>query len=169
MKACITLATILLLSLMVVSVPRSFANPGDPVNLVLSISGPATVKSGEAIEIKFVLKNLSSKPFQIRGEMEPEGERHFVIDVHRDDGQPIPKTKYGRALLDDERNEYYDATFSLGVRDIAPNDTFETTSILSNLYDMKAPGNYVIQAKRCVSDSGDVFITSNQLTVKVTR
>jgi hypothetical protein len=138
-------------------------------HLTMTITGPASVKSGEETKIVLALDNDTAVPIQIvRNGTEAElSDNAFTVQGPYG---PAPETKYSLALKgkadpvsNSEARGFLDRTQVT----LKPGDEIKLRSIVSNLYDMTAPGQYVIWAQRYLTDG--TRIKSNQITISVTE
>jgi hypothetical protein len=146
----ILLATFLLASGAIAAVASETAT----THLTMTISGPASVKSGEEIKLALALDNEIAMPIQIvtNGTEAELSDNWFTVEGPYG---PAPETKFGLALKGKaDRVSNLEARGFLDRTQVTlkPGDKIDLPSIISNIYDMTAPGRYIVWAQRRLSD-----------------
>lgn len=142
----------------------------EPFSLDLSLKATA-VKSGSVIKARVTLTNTSNDTLGIEC-ISPE--RDYALTVLNSDGSPAPLTKLGRELK--EHAGEMDIFRSILV-ELKVGETREDVVRISDLYDLRAPGEYTIQVSRVVPEKGDddhdssgnPVIKSNTATIVVSE
>lgn len=118
---------------------------------------PAEVKMGKEIEIKIRLTNVSDHKISVPEFYENGVNVSYSYDVRDDKGQLVAKKSKRRF------------GGSVGQRTVRVGESVEVGTLVSRVFDMSRPGQYVIHVSRPIPDdpNGGV-VTSNTLYVTVT-
>jgi hypothetical protein len=137
-------------------------------HFALELSGPSKVKVGDKIKLNLTLTNASA--LVIEGGKQPgidHAELTNGIYVHDAQGHVPQKTPYAQALdghLDKTPEDII--TTSIIPFSVRPGDSMQETCLLNDLYNISAPGKYVIQVRNRLKDGW--LVKSNKVTVTVT-
>ena len=135
--------------------------------MTVSISGPQYVKSGDPIEVYVTISNNTSFDIRVGSSVSPRhAEMENRIDVIGPTGLSPAETEYGLEVHGKKNGA--GNTGSVKSITIDPNGQLTQSSIVSEIYDMKKPGKYLIQAQRYLPD-GTTIINSNRIIVTVTN
>jgi hypothetical protein len=118
-------------------------------------------KSGSEVWINVRLTNSSNSDLDMSGGFSDTTrlDPNYHFDVRDEHGRPVPKRVYPHPELD---------TGSPVNRIVKPQETFTEEQRVSALYDMKRPGQYVIQVWRRASENPkDGVVKSNVITITV--
>lgn len=137
-------------------------------HLAITISGPAIVRSGDGIKIDVTLSNSTTVPIGLAitpgsAELSDNG-----FEVQGPNGIP-PKATYGLALEGKADMGSNEAASNVSRRQatVNPGEELQLSSVISNIYDMTAPGKYIIEARRYLPDG--TIIKSNEIAVTVEK
>ena len=153
------------LSLLSILVALVFGQTSAPANQPFAIAISTErreVKAGAHVVLKVRLTNNSGQDVDMSGNVSDLTglDPNYVFDVRDSKGNPVPKRTYKHPELA--------GGHPVMNRTVSPGKTLTEEQIVSRLYDMTHPGNYVIQVSRRVSDNtADGAVTSNKITVTV--
>lgn len=133
-----------------------------PFSLTLSALTPS-VETGQRIELKIVMKNLTNHDLEYQRDIRNYQDRSNNYDVWDDSGKKLEHIKKKYPQIGD--------TFEpVPPRIVKPGETEASGITITLLYDMTRPGTYTIQASRKISgERDDGIVHSNKITVTVTR
>jgi len=140
--------------------PSQALSPAQPFMIVIE-SENAKPKSGSEVWIKVSLTNRSSRDLDMSGGFSDTTglDPNYHFDVRDEDGRLVPKRVYPHPELD---------TGKPVNRTVKSQETFMEEQRVSALYDMKRPGEYVVQVWRRASENPkDGVVRSNVLTITV--
>jgi len=172
----VSIALILLLLTSNANGAQGIAERGD-AHLTMTLSGPETVRSGDKIEIGLTLTNSTQFVIPTAVQFSPqhaELTRGFI--VLGPNGLKPPNTAYGHDSDKDIESFIMSDTLgapppqltrSIKTVTMKPGDIFHESSVLSDIYNMSAPGKYTIQAEDQLSDGS--VVKSNKIMVTVTK
>jgi hypothetical protein len=135
------------------------------------VNKTATGKLGSEIRVAFVLRNES--PQSLRVSVQAKALKDICTDYHiyiRDEnGHLAPETKFGRRSRTgkDDPGETTVIVGGLGLRDLQPGGTQAYEVILNDLYDLRQPGKYTVQAQGL--DDNGTLVKSNTITLTLTN
>lgn len=131
------------------------------VSVTLSTAN-ASVRSGDRIPIRIVIKNTSDHDISLLRSPSPSlAEMHYRFTVERHDGQKVRETSYKRSIDKGVAGSEVLVT-------LKPGQTLEERADLAKLFDLTSPGEYQIQASRTLpSSEGDGSVGSNKLSLTV--
>jgi len=158
MKTLIAL-TLLALTLRA-SPPQADTQANPPFAIVISAE-EREVKYGARAMVKVELTNNSDHDLDMSTGINDftAVDPNYVVDVRDSKGNSAPKRVY-------KHPEF--ATTSVRFGGVEPGKTYTSHELVGRLYDMSAPGDYVVQVSRRVSDNeSDGFVKSNAITITV--
>ena len=149
-----------------VATPGALAAAGDsnpPFTITIS-STQGAVEAGEEIRVRVVLTNVSNQELPVRLSRNPlEAEMHYTVSVHEESGKDAAETKYGSAA---KKHQLF--TLSEAETLLKPGERLEEHVVLTKLFDLSSPREYVVQLSRPASaDPKDGVIKSNVITITV--
>ncbi len=121
----------------------------------MTISGAEEVKAGADIEIKIKFTNNSNHEINLLEFYENGVNLSYSYDVRDEKGVLIEK-KNKRRLGG-----------SVKQRTIKAGESVEAGTLVSRVFNMSQPGQYVIQVSYAISDDPKDAVKSNSITVKV--
>jgi hypothetical protein len=139
--------------------PDQIISPSTDIPLPITISAPATAKSGSAIRISATVKNTAK--FDIRFEYPSGDPLTCVVAVRDAAGNPVADTDQGRKLKA-EHTSWQGQPVSYALN---PGESQTRECAVSDLYDMSPPGKYSIQVQQLDGRA----VHSNVVTVTVGR
>jgi len=122
------------------------------------------VVSGEPSRLEVRIKNVTNNALYLT---EVGVERDYKIRISSDISGTIPLTEHGRVLRNTESDVYINTALSIN-----PGQEREDVLEVSNIYDMKVPGNYWIIVERKVGKLGGKGVAlaeSNTVHMKVIK
>lgn len=122
------------------------------------------VQSGMPARLRIKIKNVTDQALHLA---EVGAEKDYKVRIWTDKGRTIPLTEHGRVLLNTEGSLYMNLSVI-----ILPGQEREDILEISNIYDMKTPGNYWVVATRKVGGLHSKGVTqaeSNPVHIKVNR
>jgi len=131
-----------------------------------------TVASGKPVQVKVTVTNVSEKRLTlVRNAVRDRGGFDYKFEVrNQEKDSPVPETRLHRAIKgrDDAafRTSETPVSGSLVFSDMKPGQSITDTVDLSRLYDLAAPGKYVIRARRVDRQSGET-VKSTPITITV--
>ena len=142
------------------ALPQVLQNPTIAIE-----SRNATVESGQAVQVHIALENTTSQEFTIfRSTGGGSGELYCSISVIGPDGHPAASTEYGAAL---EKNRHAINPLSRKMVHVAPGETVDDNVTVSKMFNMAAPGTYLVQVSRSSPFDPAVILKSNTLEIDV--
>jgi hypothetical protein len=136
-------------------------------HLAIRITGPTLIQSGDQVTIAVVLNNPTSFPIRIAIDPGSAGfdNKFSVMGPHG----LAALTSYGMALegKSDQASNFAAGARTVTQHSVLPGEDFQQYSAVSDIFDMTAPGKYVIAARRYLRD-GTIF-KSNKIIVTVTK
>jgi hypothetical protein len=124
----------------------------------------AAYVSGRPIRIRVVLRNTTDREFTIFQSVGGgSGEQYYSVRVTGPDGKAADLTAYGAAVL-----KHVPVPGSRIMRTVKPGEAAKVEYVtVSRLFDMTAPGTYVVQVSRRSPLDSAVVLKSNTLTIEV--
>jgi hypothetical protein len=142
-----------LVPLLTVFVRAQAASPAQPFSI--TISGPEEVKAGADIEINIQLTNSSDHEINLIEFYENGVNLSYSYDVRDEKGVLREKKSKRRS------------GGSVKPRTVKVGESIEAGTLVSRVFDMSQPGQYVIQVSHAISDDPKNAVKSNSITVKV--
>jgi|SRR5882724_6081298 len=131
---------------------------------VSALANNELVVSGEPASLRVRIKNVTNNVLYLA---EVGVEKDYEIRISRDVSGTIPLTEHGRVLRNTKGDFYSNVGLSIN-----PGQEREDVLEVSNIYDMKVPGNYWIIVERKVAKlgaKGVALAESNTVHIKVTK
>ncbi|HEX5235288.1 MAG TPA: hypothetical protein VFW25_08165 [Silvibacterium sp.] len=122
---------------------------GEP-DVKLDIRMPnSTYQLGKPIRLDIILKNLSSERLHIDKASERNGraEAYISAEVRDSSGRPLPRTDGLTFVKNGKKYTIGKPWLSRWGIDLEPNQESQDFLVLSNLFDLGRPGNYIVSAK----------------------
>lgn len=124
-----------------------------------------TVKLGYPIQIHIVLKNTTDRKFTVfRSTGGGSGEQYYSVSVIGPDGNSAASTEYGTAM---EKNRDQIVPLSRKMVTVAPGADVDEYVLINRMFDMHAPGTYIVQVSRASPLDPATILKSNMLAIKV--
>src|SRR2546430_2447583 len=101
-----------------------------------------SVQSGMPARLRIKIKNVTDQTLHLA---EAGTEKDYKVRIWTDKRRTVPLTEHGRVLLNTEGSLYMNLSVI-----IQPGREREDLLEISNIYDMKTPGNYWVVATRKV-------------------
>ena len=102
-----------------------------------------TIHTGQEIVVDVVLENTSDKPLQIHSpHTQSRGDPFYRISVIKSNGSEVEPREQYRGLNDWIKGPYIEKTQTLN-----PGQMTEGKILLSTLYDLSAPGTYLVRVR----------------------
>jgi hypothetical protein len=125
-----------------------------------------TVKPGAEITLDVEISNVTEKEIGVASWSQP-----YTFEVLSQTGRPAPLTQRGRLILGRERvvengKIRMQAGGSTWLLRIAPSGTHRDQVIITELFDMRLPGEYIIRLRRADTETSQL-VTSNEVRVRV--
>lgn len=137
---------------------------GAEIPVQLEISTPKMqFPTGSPITLTITLSNLSDVPITIgRVVGREQAEVDYTVLVKDTNGKLLPESKYGYAAANNR------LIVSRTTATIPPGGTLSQRSIITRLYDMTSPGEYVVTVQRALPTvRSGLVVSSNQLTLRI--
>ena len=160
-----TLAVVWLVS---VAVAQNAAKP--PISVNISTTR-AEYTIGEPIKLDIALTNNSDKEIAVaQSNAVGKAELSYDIDVRDTTGKRAERTHYGKVL----RGEDPEASImdSQRTRHLKPHDVLGDSAMLTTIYDLSAPGQYVVRVTKEKKFPGlqpDEPVVSNAIKITITK
>ncbi len=162
MKSLLEGSLTLIICALYVAVPtRSVTQP-----FTLSLEAEENViKANSEVKVNVTIRNMSNRAMSVTDSNGPVPS-DYVIDARDVHGRPAPDTDFGRKLKLKEHG-YFDSTF---IFTLQPGESHKTAMVVTKLYDLSRPGNYLIQVSRAIpKELGGGSIKSNPVTITITE
>jgi hypothetical protein len=126
------------------------------------------VTVGEPVEIQVALENTSLDDMAVAKSRAPKtGELDFDVDVVSATGDPVPLTRYGRALHGERTNPIVLIHRSPKLVTVKPSEKLVETVLLTKIYEL-TPGDYIVSvAPNEMSVGSAPKILSNALRLTI--
>ncbi len=127
----------------------------------IEISAAQNFRQGATVEIDVKLTNNSRGQLDMSGSFDDSTglNPNYIFDVRRADGTPVPKR------VDPYSLPRTGSPFNIKV---AHGKAYVSHQVVGLLYDMSAPGIYIIRVSRRLSDKkATEFVTSNAITIDI--
>lgn len=133
---------------------------------IIITSQSATYVSGQPVRIQVSLRNTTDRGFTIIQSVGGgSGEQYYSVSVIGPDGKPAALTAYGAVVL-----KHIPVAGSRIMRTVKPGGTAKAEYVtVSRLFDMTAPGTYVVQVSRPSPSDSAVILKSNRLAIEVEK
>jgi hypothetical protein len=123
----------------------------------ITISGPTEeVRAGKSVEIKIRLTNTSNHELNLPIFHASGMNISYNYDVRDNSGSLVEKKNKGQRSMGSSTQ-----------RVVEPGESVEDASIISRVFDIDRPGQYVIQVSRTISGDAKDVVKSNSITIKV--
>jgi hypothetical protein len=162
MRCCVTFRVLMTIAVIFVALPVQSAEA--PFTVLIN-SEQHGAKLNAEIMVRIILTNTSDQPIRV---VDTTPNCDYELNVTDAQGNPAPTTERGRMLA------VPNICLSMPTRAITltvkPNGVLSEGSIwISDLYDLRHPGQYTIQVQRKISKElgYDVVVKSNTITVTV--
>ena len=144
--------------------------PESQPSVALTLSAiPCTARTGQAIELKVSVKNISQRNIVVADEIGPNGGADYDVFVTDSQGMSAPETAYHRHLKG--RRQPNDPLFyrsgSRQTSVVQPGRSVGDVIDVGKIYDLSKPDTYKIWLERLDQTSG-IHVKSNVVTVTVT-
>jgi hypothetical protein len=146
--------------LLLAAVVTAAKGNGGPFALI--ITGPQSqIRSGSPVPVRITLTNISDREITFS---DTNRECDYKIEVIDQSSRTVPETAHKRELVCDgplvlNRNVLVS---------LKPGQSTRDEIIVSNLYQMAAPGRYTVMVMRKVpKDMGQGRVTSNSVTITI--
>ena len=148
---------VLITSLILVAQNGTGNQTEEPFSIVIT-TPDATVRPDGDVAIKIRLTNTSDHPINASYQVIWGINEGYKYEVRDTNGNVLPR-----------KEQKGGAEGSLRFRTLNPGESLQNNVVLSRVYDMSSPGEYVIQVSRNISgNETDGVVKSNKLKITVT-
>lgn len=140
-------------------------------SFAITLSAPQSIfTTTSVIKLTVALTNTSDHTIFVRKDKSRDhGELTCSLDVRDEAGNEVSETKYGRALKGKQvKGDTTVIVSAPGLFPLEPGQSLDEEIDLKKVFDVSAPGKYVITAKR-VFDADNVVVTSKPLTITIEK
>jgi hypothetical protein len=134
------------------------AQSSDPFSL--SLSAPSTVKAGSDVYVQVAMRNLSDGPVDCSRAYSNALDLRYRFLVRGESGNQIKRRV--------SKHPELGGAGSITTCTLDPGEsTPAEDNLISNMYNLKSPGKYTVQALRGVEGPSERYIGSNVVTIVV--
>ncbi len=137
----------------------STAQTSDPFSLTLS--APSTVKAGSDVYVQVAMNNLSGTPVDCSRAYSNALDLRYRFLVRDESGNQVKKRVSKHPELEGAGSI---TTCTLDAGKSTPSED----NLISNMYNLKSPGQYTVQALRGADGASEKYVASNVVTIVVT-
>jgi hypothetical protein len=149
------------------------ASSGKPRLSVALSAVEKTSKAGSRVIVDVSLTNTSSGRVLLPGGGGEDMLPWYTIQVRRKDGTPVPDSQLVQARKRESAKPLPPGMFKVDnysriAGEMQPGQTLKERVVLSDLYDMSEPGDYVVQAQRVEPANGAVLKSTGPASTSAT-